>query len=126
MDKITLEELLSKDLLAVPEADAVLSLKQLRQGARFENRGGVYTIFNAYREALYVGISNNVDKRIREHLGSEKGNPDILKYIKQGNQIYVSVFYEPDKLHQEIYEAYLIYQLNPRFNVHKTGRQKIW
>lgn len=122
---ITLGELLSNSLLIVPPAEESRSLRSLMSGATFKHTGGVYIFYNKHKEPLYVGISNDVGKRVREHLGTPKGNKDICKYLEAGNYISVQVFYEPDKMHQEVYESYLIYQLNPRFNVQKTGRQKL-
>ncbi|MEH7117250.1 GIY-YIG nuclease family protein [Neobacillus vireti] len=121
---ITLDELISKEMLFIPQPDKVLSSAQLQKGERFEYRGGVYTFYNKYMEVLYVGISNNVGKRVMEHFGSPKGNKDLCKYAAT-KPVYVSVFYEDRKAYQEIYESYLIKVLNPRFNVEKTGRQKI-
>lgn len=122
---ISLRELLDKALLSIPKTDATLTLEDLQHGARFKNIGGVYTFYNVYDEPLYVGISNKIDKRVHEHLGSDKGNKDLLHYLKTDNEIYVTVFYEPSKLYQEIYESYLIFVLNPRYNIAKTGREKI-
>lgn len=122
---ITIDELFSKKLLYIPEPDAILSSKQIKEGCKFEGRGGVYIFYNRFGEALYVGISNDVGKRVKEHFGSPKGNRDLMHYINQGKPVYVYVFYEDDKVYQEVYEAYLIKVLNPRFNVGKTGRKKV-
>ncbi|MED4616811.1 GIY-YIG nuclease family protein, partial [Priestia megaterium] len=81
--------------------------------------------YNKYHEPLYVGISCNLSKRVPEHLGSSKGNKDLIQYINSKDGVYVAVFYEEDKGYQEMYESYLIKVLNPRYNVMKTGREKI-
>jgi hypothetical protein len=122
---ITLRELFEEALLSLPKTDDRLTLTDLRQGIRFKGRGGVYVFYNIHHEPLYVGISNRLDRRVPEHLSSSKGNKDLIHYIDSGKYVYVDVFYEDDKLYQEVYESYLIYQLNPRFNVGKTGREKI-
>lgn len=122
---VTLRELFEDSLLFVPNADESLSVKSLQAGATFKHRGGVYVFFNKHKEPLYVGISKDVAKRVREHLGSPKGNRDLVKYIEAGNHVEIQVIYEPSKMYQEVYESYLIYQLNPRFNVQKTGRVKV-
>ena len=122
---ITLRELFNKALLSVPKTESSLTLTELQQGSRFKGRGGVYVFYNLHHEPLYVGISNNVGKRVTEHLGSKKGNKDIVHYIASGKYVYVDVFYEEDKMYQEVYESYLIFQLQPRYNVQKTGREKL-
>lgn len=122
---ITLEELVNNRLLSLPKVDSIKSVSKLRGGDRFRSGGGVYTFYNQYHEPLYVGISCNVGKRVLEHLGSSKGNTDLVNYTKSKDGVYVSVFYEENKAYQEIYESYLISTLNPRFNVMKTGRDRI-
>ncbi|KAA6455017.1 nucleotide excision repair endonuclease [Bacillus atrophaeus] len=121
---ITLDELIAEEALVIPVADAVLSSNELKEGARFESRGGVYTFYNKYLEPLYIGISVNVGKRVMEHFGTPKGNKDLCQYIER-ETVYISVFYEDRKIYQEIYESYLIKVMSPRFNVDKTGRQKV-
>lgn len=122
---ITLRELIDNSLLLLPDIEQRLTLQDLRQGIRFKGRGGVYVFYNQYHEPLYVGISNNVGKRVAEHLGGSRGNADLIQYIASGKDIYVDVFYEDSKLYQELYESYLIATINPRFNVGKTDRERI-
>lgn len=125
MEKISVRELFDKALLSVPHPHGSRSLRSLQNGDTFKHVGGVYIFFNQYKEPLYVGISNDVGKRVREHLGTPKGNKDLCQYIEAGNYISVQAIYEPDKKYQEVYESYLIHQLNPRFNIQKTGRCKL-
>lgn len=122
---ISLRELFIEALLSIPTPEDRLSLDDLQQGSRFKSRGGVYVFYNLHNEPLYVGISNRLDRRVPEHLGSSKGNKDLIHYIASGKYVYVEIFYEPKKMYQEVYESYLIYQLEPRFNVGKTGREKL-
>ena len=122
---LTIEELIEKGLLIVPDEDHRLSIQDLLLGKRFADTGGVYVFYTEYDEPLYVGISNSVYKRVPEHLGSAKGNIDLVNYVGSGRDGYVSVFHEADKVYQELYESYLIGTLSPRFNVSKTGRKKI-
>lgn len=121
---ITLDELIEDESLVIPEADTVLSSVEINRGDRFDARGGVYTFYNRFLEPLYIGISVNVGKRVMEHFGTPKGNKDLCQYIER-EPVYVSVFYEDRKAYQEIYEGYLIQVMSPRFNVDKTGRQKV-
>lgn len=122
---ITVKELLDKALLALPPVDERLTLQELQAGKRFKNRGGVYIFYNSYHEPLYVGISNRLNKRVPEHIQSAKGNKDMVHYVKAGGALIVEVFYEANKIYQEIYESYLIGVLQPRFNIEKTGRKKV-
>lgn len=125
MAQITLRELFEGSLLSIPETAETLTFVQLEQGLRFKDQGGVYCFYNSYHEPLYVGISDSVAKRVPKHLKWGTGNPDLFMYFKAGKGGYVSVFYEESKAYQEVYESYLIYRLNPRFNVAKTGRVKL-
>lgn len=122
----SIKQLVGDQLLDVPPEDNSMSLRQLKGGERFPDRGGVYTFYNEYHEPLYVGITVSLYKRIPEHLQSAKGNIDLVNYINSGRDGYVSVFYEGSKRYQEIYESYLIAKLSPRFNVAKTDRRKVW
>lgn len=123
--RVSLDELLSERLLKIPPIDEVLSVDDLRNGHRFQRVGGIYLFYNQYHEPLYVGISYNLAKRVPEHLGSSKGNKDLIQYLQKTKGAYVAVFYEEDKAYQEMYESYLIKLINPRFNIEKTGRIKI-
>lgn len=118
-------ELFDNALLKVPETEESLTLAQLEQGERFKDVGGVYTFFNEHGEPLYVGISNSLAKRVPAHIRAKAGNKDLYRYISSGKDVYVDVFYARDKQFQEVYESYLIHQLQPRFNVAKTGRVKV-
>jgi excinuclease UvrABC nuclease subunit len=121
----TVRELFTEALLSIPAIDKRLTLHELQKGAKFADRGGVYIYYNIHHEPLYVGISNSLYRRVPEHISSSKGNKDLVHYIASGKYVYADVFYEDEKMYQEVYESYLIHQLNPRFNVQKTGREKI-
>jgi excinuclease UvrABC nuclease subunit len=122
---ITIKELIEDKLLSIPPIDQTLSIEKLTYGHRFKQGGGVYIFYSKHGEPLYVGISNNLSKRVPEHLQSSKGNRDLITYTRMYPRGFVSVFYEDDKRYQELYESYLIAVLNPRFNVQKTGREKL-
>lgn len=123
--RVSIEELIERKLLKIPKIDEVLTVEDLRNGHRFENRGGVYLFYNRHNEPLYVGVSYSLYKRIPEHLGSSKGNKDLIQYLSSREGAYVAVFYEDDKAYQELYESYLIEILRPRFNISKTGRERL-
>lgn len=123
--RVNIEELISNKLLKIPKIDEVLYVEDLQNGHRFKATGGVYIFYNRHHEPLYVGISHSLYKRVPEHLGSSKGNKDLIQYLSSRDGAYVAVFYENDKAYQELYESYLIKILDPRFNISKTGREKI-
>lgn len=124
MTKVTVEELFERSLLSIPKTAKELSIVQLGRGERFENRGGVYTFYNCFNEPLYVGISDNVSKRVKAHINGT-GNVDVARCILSGKDVIIKVFYVDSKAYQEVYESYLIKQLDPRYNVAKTGRAKL-
>lgn len=119
----TLQEALTGLIQAgtLPEAEVTVTYIGLKRGTAVKPLGGIYTFYSAHREPLYVGISNNVAKRLDQHF-TGKGNQDIHRYLKTGRQGYIEVFYEADRGFQELYENYLIIALKPRYNVAKTGR----
>lgn len=125
MEGISLEALLEEELLLIPPLECK-GVEEFYEGDKFTFRSGVYTFYNKYGQPLYVGISNKVNKRIMEHIQSLKGNQDLQHYLKNNPDCHVKAFHEPDKTKQEIYEGYLIMTLNPRFNIGKTGREKVW
>ncbi|MGE6629650.1 GIY-YIG nuclease family protein [Bacillus sp. NPDC077027] len=122
---VTIKELIEDRLLVTPNINESTTVSKMLDGGRFQKRGGVYIFYTKHHEPLYVGISNNVGKRVAEHLQSKKGNADLVRFTNAHPDSYVNVFYESDKVYQELYESYLIAVLNPRFNIQKTGREKI-
>lgn len=120
---LSVEQLFAERLLELPEFNEDRPAKDLLSGnGAFNRSGGVYVFFNEYEEPLYVGISDNVNRRIKAHL-TGRGSKDLKRY--NVNKLKVAVFYEKNVAYREIYESYLIETLQPRFNVAKTGRVRL-
>lgn len=120
-NRITIEELFNKALLSIPKTDVTVRVEEDDAGGLLRGVGGVYIFYNRYGEALYIGISRNVRKRIADHMQGN-GNADLFRYLQNNTAVTVSVFYEPNIAYREVYEGYLIHLLEPRYNVAKTGR----
>lgn len=84
--------------------------------------GGVYGFIGESDQLLYVGISDNVGRRISAHLNGG-GSQDIFRYNR--DLLKVNFFEEENPLYRDLYESYLIYTLNPRYNIGKTDKEKL-
>lgn len=82
------------------------------------NRGGVYTLNAEDNAILYVGRSVNLKQRLILHL---VGNDTKSRTFK-GEISSISGFYVDDIADQEIYEAYAIKTLLPKYNIAKTSK----
>lgn len=123
--KITLQELFKRDLLALPREHETRAVQELPLGIGFKQKGGVYVFTNSYGEALYTGISHNVKSRVVQHLKLDRGNADLYGHLNSHKDCYVTVYYEERQAYREVYESYLIEQLQPRYNVAKTDRERV-
>lgn len=120
---LSVEQLFKERLLTLPRFKEVKPAIDLLKGNGAFNRvGGVYVFYNEYEEPLYVGISDNVNRRVKAHL-TGRGSKDLKRY--NVGKLKVAVFYESNVAYREIYESYLIETLQPRFNVAKTGRVRL-
>lgn len=116
---ITLDELLDQELLRmgrgfqhVPATSKdVLSITE----------GGVYVFEGVDEAPLYVGLTDNIGRRLSAHLNGW-GSQDIYHYNRE--LLTVKFFTEANVLHRDIYESYLIYTLRPRYNIGKTDKKK--
>lgn len=119
-DKITLNKLLQEELLSLHKNVVTLPVHSPQLA---EHRyGGVYMFKDVDDNVLYVGISDNLYRRISSHLKGY-GSTDIYHY--NHDKLTVEFFREDHILYRDIYESYLIYTLNPRYNIGKTDRRKL-
>lgn len=117
---ITLSQLLDNKMLRmdngfqrVPATSAdVLSLTE----------GGVYVFIGVDEAPLYVGLTDNLGRRLSAHLNGW-GSPDIYQYNRE--LLSIDYYTEPNVLHRDIYESYLIHTLRPRYNIGKTDKKKV-
>src|SRR5699024_2383907 len=89
-----------------PSPILLTRLKSLRQSAS---------------KPLYVVITDNIYRRISSHLNGY-GSSDIYEY--NHNKLSIAFFQEDNVLYRDIYESYLIYRFNPRYNISKTAKHK--
>lgn len=116
----TLEEVLEQKLIYIPHEEVTLPSDSplLSQ----HTYGGVYLFKDSDGLVLYVGMTDNIYRRITSHLKGY-GSPDLFHY--KADNLQVTFFREDEALYRDIYESYLIYLLKPRYNVGKTGRKKV-
>ena len=119
MDKITLKKLLNEDMLEIDKKTHALPVtSELLQEL---SGGGVYVFKDRDNQTLYVGITDDLKRRISAHL-SGYGSLDIFNYKKE--RLILEYFNEEDIIYRDIYESYLIHQLKPRYNISKTPKIK--
>ena len=119
MTKITLKELLEDGLLIINKE--VRTLPVTSEALQELSGGGVYVFKDRDNQTLYVGITDDLKRRISAHL-SGYGSLDIYNYKKE--RLVLEYFNEEDVIYRDIYESYLIHQLKPRYNISKTSKIK--
>lgn len=88
--------------------------------ARAENRPGVYRMYGAEEELLYVGKSVRVRSRVLSYFRASRGEK-AAELIRETNRIEWD--YVPNEFYSLIREMKLIQRWRPRFNVqHKRKR----
>jgi len=123
MQQITLQQLIDNRLLQIPEIRHTFTVSDFDQyREELSKQGGIY-IFKDGQDILYIGISKDLEHRLKEHLsGKGKGNKQIGKSINTGKELTISVLYETNKVYQEFYEGYLLQIHQPPFNTKKLGQ----
>lgn len=130
MGKITLEELVDKEMIAVPEVTWEGNLNDsMSMDPQLGGIGGVYEIL--YRgEVIYVGVSIRPRQRLREHYsvkenssvtGKIKREYGLEKAIEIREQMVARVRTVGDIYLENILEAYLIGVHQPKYNSEVTG-----
>src|SRR5450432_1192530 len=113
------EEAIGPDLDLEPDA----SLASLARGAEViksfwrhaPNGPGVYRMFAADGEVLYVGKARSIKKRVASYINPERQSVRIARMIAQTvSMVFVSTQSEAEAL---LLEANFIKQMKPRYNV---------
>lgn len=94
---------------AAPAFDSKAFLSQLTSSP------GVYRMYDAGGELLYVGKARNLKKRVGSYFLRASGNPRIEMMVDQIRRIEVSLTHTEDEA--LLLEATLIKEQNPRYNV---------
>lgn len=117
---ITLDDLLGNQLLRIDKKFE--QIPAVPEEVHSISEGGVYLFTGVDDAPLYVGLSDNLGRRLSAHLNGW-GSLDIYNYNKE--LLKIKFFEESNSMYRDIYESYLIYTLNPRYNIGKTDRNKL-
>jgi len=77
-----------------------------------KDKACVYIMYNKDNECLYVGITNNMDIRINQHVHDKE-------WIKEVSNIRISEYINRNVA--RIYEIYYISTMNPKYNIEFSG-----
>ena len=124
MYEITIDEILERgiklpeDRLSFPVEEFEYYKKELR------TKGGIYC-FTVNSNYLYVGISANLESRLRAHVnGTGRGNENLHSELSELSEVYLTIIYEPNVSLREFYENYLIIVYTPKHNKSKVSEIK--
>lgn len=80
------------------------------------DKGGIFLFYNKDDELLFVGKARKLRQRIKKHF--EDNVSPIKNHRDEVNKIDICFVEEP--MEREIYETYLINQLQSKYNVDKV------
>jgi hypothetical protein len=87
---------------------------KIRNAVFTDGKHGVYVFYGDNNEALYVGKSKNVYRRLKEHMHHDSKSRLRKEAVK------IRVYLENNPFHVDIYETFLINELKPRYNYDKS------
>jgi hypothetical protein len=80
------------------------------------DKGGIFMFFNINDELLFVGKARKLRQRIKKHF---EDNVSPMK--KYRDEVYrIDISYVEDPMDREIYETYIINELQSKYNIDKV------
>lgn len=73
--------------------------------------GGIYRMFNDSGEVIYVGKSNNLRRRLRQHIGRDTNTAYFIDEVTK-----FEWHFEDNPIYQTLLEAIFIAYHKPRYN----------
>lgn len=82
--------------------------------------GGIYRMYNAENEVIYVGKSNDIHRRLLQHIGKRS---NTAYFIEQATRIEYHINNDP--VYQTMLEGLFIAYHSPKYNDEVKDRTKI-
>jgi excinuclease ABC subunit C len=82
--------------------------------------GGIYRMYDADNQIIYVGKSNDINRRLHEHLGKRSNTAYFIDQVKK-----IEFFVENDPALQTMLEGIFIAYHEPKFNDEIKDRSKL-
>lgn len=80
------------------------------------DKGGIFMFYNEDEELLFVGKARKLRRRIKQHF---ENNVSVIKSNRDEiDKIDVCLIEDP--VHREIYETYIINELQAKYNIDKV------
>lgn len=73
--------------------------------------GGIYRLYDESGKVIYVGKSNNLKRRLKQHLGHDTNTKYFIDEVKKAEWLV-----EPDPVFQTLLEAIFIAFHRPKYN----------
>jgi len=80
------------------------------------DKGGIFMFYNNNKELLFVGKARKLRQRIKKHF---EDNVSPMK-MHRDEVAKISVCIIEDPVHREIYETYIINELEAKYNIDKV------
>lgn len=82
--------------------------------------GGIYRMYDANNQIIYVGKSNDINRRLHEHLGKRSNTAYFIEEVKK-----IEFFVENDPAFQTMLEGIFIAYHAPKYNDEIKDRSKL-
>jgi excinuclease UvrABC nuclease subunit len=73
--------------------------------------GGIYRMFNELGEVIYVGKSNDLHRRLNQHMGKDTNTAYFIDEVKKYEWTM-----EPDPVYRNLLEAVFMAYHRPKYN----------